>query len=300
MDRKYQIFISSTYEDLKDERDVIVKATREMGHIPVGMELFSAGDEEHWKVITREIDQSDFYVVVLAHRYGSTIDGVSYTEKEYDYAVLKGVPVMGFVISEGAPWANNKTDKDQNATAALTIFKEKVRGKPIGFWDNSDDLKALYTVALGKEIPNHERPGWVRGDQVADPEVINELSRLSGENKGLRNALEKAESISDVESHQAVARTLEFLESSEARGRIRAKDSTEYQDVPSQTLLQIFDYVSPSMVLEVADKQLSNVVALAYLTGSELEANQYDMSNFPFPSNWTDQLMCEFIALAGC
>ncbi len=45
MDKKYQVFISSTYEDLKEERDQAIKAVLEMGHIPVGMEMFSAADE---------------------------------------------------------------------------------------------------------------------------------------------------------------------------------------------------------------------------------------------------------------
>jgi Domain of unknown function (DUF4062) len=53
---KYQIFISSTYEDLKDEREQVIKACLEMGHIPVGMEMFSAADEEQWRIITRQID----------------------------------------------------------------------------------------------------------------------------------------------------------------------------------------------------------------------------------------------------
>jgi hypothetical protein len=46
MDRKYQIFLSSTYQDLRDEREQVIKAILEMGHIPVGMEMFSASDEE--------------------------------------------------------------------------------------------------------------------------------------------------------------------------------------------------------------------------------------------------------------
>lgn len=90
---KYQVFVSSTHQDLKDERDQVIKATLEMGHIPVGMEMFSAADEEQWRVITRQIDQSDYYVVIVAHRYGSVLEGVSFTEKEYDYAVQKGIPV---------------------------------------------------------------------------------------------------------------------------------------------------------------------------------------------------------------
>jgi Domain of unknown function (DUF4062) len=61
-----------------------------MGHIPVGMEMFNAADEEQWQVITRTIDQCDYYVVIIAHCYGSTVEGISFTEKEYDYARRPG------------------------------------------------------------------------------------------------------------------------------------------------------------------------------------------------------------------
>jgi hypothetical protein len=62
MDAKFQVFLSSTFEDLKKEREQVIKAILEMGHVPVGMEMFSAADEEQWKVITRQIDQSDYYI----------------------------------------------------------------------------------------------------------------------------------------------------------------------------------------------------------------------------------------------
>ena len=102
MNVKYQVFVSSTYEDLRAERDQVVKAILEMGHIPVGMEMFSAADEEQWSLIARTIEEVDYYVVILAHRYGSTVAGVSYTEKEYDHAVSCGVPTLGFSIDKAA------------------------------------------------------------------------------------------------------------------------------------------------------------------------------------------------------
>lgn len=86
MDKKYQIFVSSTYEDLKEERDQAIKAILEMGHIPVGMEMFSAADEEQWQLIARQIEATDYYIIIVGHRYGSeTREGISYTEKEFDY-----------------------------------------------------------------------------------------------------------------------------------------------------------------------------------------------------------------------
>jgi len=184
MDRKYQIFVSSTYDDLRDQRNAIVKAILEMGHIPVGMEMFSAADEEQWRIITSHIERSDYYVLVIAHRYGSTVDGLSFTEKEYDYSVSKTIPVLGFIIEDSAPWPRDRVE--QTAAAALDAFKQKVKRKPVSFWLSTDQLAAQVAIALSKQITAHPRPGWIRGDQAAGPEVLGELARLSSENAELR------------------------------------------------------------------------------------------------------------------
>src|SRR3954447_18526006 len=90
--KKLQVFVSSTYLDLKEERQAAVEAILTAGHIPAGMELFAAGDQSQMKVIQRWIDESDVFLLVLGGRYGS-IDGSSgksYIELEYDYAVAQG------------------------------------------------------------------------------------------------------------------------------------------------------------------------------------------------------------------
>lgn len=45
MPAKYHVFVSSTYEDLTDERERVIRAILEMGHIHVGMEMFNAANE---------------------------------------------------------------------------------------------------------------------------------------------------------------------------------------------------------------------------------------------------------------
>ena len=69
-DKKFQIFISSTYEDLIEERRAVQDAILSMYHFPVGMELFGATSDDQWKVIQDTIDSSDYYVLIIAHRYG--------------------------------------------------------------------------------------------------------------------------------------------------------------------------------------------------------------------------------------
>ena len=74
MQKKYQIFISSTYEDLKDERKKVQDTILRMYHFPIGMEMFSAGNVDQWKVIRETIDSSDYYILLVGHRYGSIIE----------------------------------------------------------------------------------------------------------------------------------------------------------------------------------------------------------------------------------
>lgn len=165
MDVKYQIFVSSTYRDLKDERNEIFKAILEMNHIPVGMEMFSAADEEQWRIITRTIDQCDYYVVIIAHRYGSTTGDISYTEKEYDYAVEQGVPILGFIIADNVQWNPRDIDEGRKRQA-LENFKNKVKTRMISYWSSAADLYGKCSIALMKQFDQNPRPGWVRVSDV--------------------------------------------------------------------------------------------------------------------------------------
>jgi hypothetical protein len=98
MDRRYQVFVSSTYEDLQEERRETMQALLALDCIPTGMELFPAADDDSWTLIKRFIAGCDYYVVIIGGRYGSKApSGRSYTEMEYDYAVEAGLPILAFL-----------------------------------------------------------------------------------------------------------------------------------------------------------------------------------------------------------
>lgn len=198
MNIKYQIFISSTYEDLKEERDQVIKACLEMGHIPVGMEMFSAADEEQWQIIARQIEASDYYVVIVANKYGSITNGISYTEKEYDYAIAKGVPVLGFVLKDGAMWPSDRTESDTKIRRKLDAFKQKVKGRPVNFWATKEELHGQCAIALMKTFNTQPRPGWMSVTEIGGSEVSAEMSRLSSENAKLRAELDELKPLNDT------------------------------------------------------------------------------------------------------
>src|SRR5262245_53455358 len=95
MDKRYQVFLSSTFTDLKEERQAALRAVLELDDKPAGMELFPAADDSAWQLIRDVIDASDYYVVIVGGRYGSLDEeGIGYTEKEYDYALATRKPVV--------------------------------------------------------------------------------------------------------------------------------------------------------------------------------------------------------------
>ncbi len=86
MEKRYQVFVSSTFRDLELERQEVMHALLELDCMPSGMELFPAANETQWNLIKKVIDDCDYYVLILGGRYGSIgPEGISYTEMEYRY-----------------------------------------------------------------------------------------------------------------------------------------------------------------------------------------------------------------------
>jgi hypothetical protein len=95
--KKYQVFVSSTYTDLQEERQEVIKALLELDCFPAGMEFFPSTDDDQWTLIKRIIDECDYYIIIIGGRYGSvTPEGISHTEKEYRYALETGKPIIAF------------------------------------------------------------------------------------------------------------------------------------------------------------------------------------------------------------
>jgi hypothetical protein len=188
MDKKYQVFISSTFEDLKEVRSRVSDVILEMNHFPIGMEYFSADDNEQWETIKNSIDSSDYYVVIIGHRYGSqTKDGISYTEKEYDYASKQGIPILAFIRNRDIALKVNEREEKIEIKEKLDRFIDKAKNnKMCDFWNQSEDLVSKVSVSLYKQFVKNNRLGWIKNDKYDFEKLLNELSTLSNENIELR------------------------------------------------------------------------------------------------------------------
>lgn len=168
MDKRYQVFVSSTYRDLKEERQAIVHALLDIDAIPAGMEMFPASNEGSWALIQKAILASDYYVLIVAGRYGSVdASGSGYTEREYDFAIKSGVPVLAFLHSDPEQIAAGRSERTAELQSKLEAFRAKVQsGRNVNFWSNDGELKTKIISSLHRAFRDIPRAGWVRTKEV--------------------------------------------------------------------------------------------------------------------------------------
>jgi hypothetical protein len=181
MDRRYQIFVSSTFLDLQEERAAVVSALLQMDAMPAGMELFPAADDDAWTLIERVIEASDYYLLVVGGKYGS-IDPeteLSYTEREYDHAVAAGKPVMAFLHENPDAIPAGKSERGEEAQAKLDSFRKKVEvQKHVKYWSNADSLQGRVAMSFASFTKTYPAVGWIRGDVETAAGALAEINDL--------------------------------------------------------------------------------------------------------------------------
>src|ERR1051325_1908911 len=166
MDKRYQVFVSSTYEDLKEEREKVIQALLELDCIPSGMELFPAADEDQWTLIKKVIDDCDYYIVIIGGRYGSiAASGTRYTQMEYEYALSKGKPILRFINRNPDSIPVSKADRSAHSRAKLEKFRQELKQKMCSYWESPDELGSKVKSSLIKLIKDKPAVGWIRGSE---------------------------------------------------------------------------------------------------------------------------------------
>jgi hypothetical protein len=208
MEKRYQVFISSTFADLEEERKEVMEAIINLNCFPAGMEMFPAADIEQFEYIKTIIDQSDYYVLVIAGRYGSVAeDGKSYTEKEYEYAKEKGIPVLVFVKKDIENILATKTDKNLELKEKLNKFREDAMTNRLAkFWDEKMELKYQVSDSLSKAFKMNPRDGWIKGDIPTNTTTLIELEKLRKEKEVLeKNIKELNIKVNEKKEKQALS-----------------------------------------------------------------------------------------------
>ena len=206
MRRKYQVFISSSFEDLKDARQELIKATLRKDHIPFGMEMLKAGSERSLDVIEKHIKSSDIFVIMVGARFGSLVDDrtndpLTFTEKEYELAIDYKLPIIAFLIDDREykkVRANLPLNsRERECERDLLKFRERVKGtRIVEFFStaNLGDLAHKYSSSLSDEIEKLNdagyKGGWIEGREYEALRDRESLGLLSSENPFFQKLLD--------------------------------------------------------------------------------------------------------------
>lgn len=185
MNKKYQVFVSSTFEDLKEARKKVQEVLLTAECIPMGMEAFVADNNDQFNVIKSKIDLCDYYILIIGKRYGSINPETqkSYTEMEYDYAIERSIPVLVFSINDNATAAD---DNDAEKARKLAEFRERaLKNRMACIWDDINDLAVKVVSSIANAKVNIARPGWVRAGKYNNEELLEQLNSLRLENSQL-------------------------------------------------------------------------------------------------------------------
>lgn len=272
IEKKYQIFVSSTYADLQEERKEIIQALLELECIPVGMEMFPAANDDQWTLIKRLIDDCDYYILIMGGRYGSlSKEGISYTQMEYEYAISKSIPVISFIHNNPENIAVGKSEQNPESILKLQEFRQKVENKLCKYWNSPSDLGSKVSRSLIRLIKDYPRDGWIKAKYLPSEDANKEILELRRQieilNKEVSSFSENAPKGSELLEQGDDEATIKYIYTTTSREN---SFSISYEDIDEKydsrtfpvilTWNEIFKSISPLMIDEANEGNLKEKI----------------------------------------
>jgi Domain of unknown function (DUF4062) len=220
MEKRYQVFVSSTSVDLSRERRAVIEALYEASYFPVGMEFFNAATEAAWPTIEKIIDSCDYYVVISAGRYGSQRPtGISFTESEYDYATQIAKPRLAFLYKDLDQLPRKKTEPTDEGAAKVETFRSRLMTDLLcKFWRNGSELARQVVGGLNAAIQSNPQPGWIRADSLdALPGTTREDILIPSQSLGIGVISPDGQASVTMRNRIASAKAIAIMSTSAAR-----------------------------------------------------------------------------------
>lgn len=306
MEKRYQVFISSTFRDLIDERQAVLRGILELDHIPAGMELFPATSAAAWELIRDVIDNSDYYLVIIGGRYGSIGEqGISYTEMEYDYAISARKPVIALLHNDPTKLLRDKTDTDEETWTRLQEFRAKVEDRhTCSYWETADDLMVRVVAGISAAVKRNPAVGWVRSDQVPSGAAIADALALRERVSELEAELDRVNTTPPPGTENLMQGEDEFELHMEFRGTHKTtRRSQRYSAKLEVSWNKIFSGVAPVLINEASESQFRSAfrrhfeqLAIEEFIGYENLQNRY-LDSFEFRDDEIDTCLVQLRAL---
>jgi PAS domain S-box-containing protein len=151
----FKVFLCSTYSDLLNEREAVLRVIQRLQLLHTSMEFFGARPETPLETILDEVRGSDIVIVIIGHRYGTFVPGkrFSYTEIEYREAWRSKKPCLVYIRSDDVPILPSYIEKDPVGINALEKFKKLLRSRHlIASYRQAEDLSVHVAVDIERIV----------------------------------------------------------------------------------------------------------------------------------------------------
>jgi hypothetical protein len=149
-----RVFVSSTYKDLIGHRLAVADALERLGLEFKRMETFGARPQDATQACLAEIEASELFVGIYAHRYGfvPANSAISITEAEFDHAFQNRRPTFCFFVDEGYQWPREFCDNEPGRSQ-LAKFKARVEVLVVrDYFTTPDVLASRVASSVGRYL----------------------------------------------------------------------------------------------------------------------------------------------------
>jgi hypothetical protein len=215
-------YLSSTYADLEKYRRRAYQELRNLGFDVLAMEDYGAADERPIDRCLADVERSDLYVGIFAHRYGFIPDAEnperrSITELEYRHAVDKNIPRLIFQVPADAKWERKFDDaitgEGDRGKRISNLREELAKNRLLKEFATPDELSAA--VASGASR-------WLRDRQEISSTRVNPSQPAAPHPRELLFDLLILHAPSDGDSAAALAEALPWKVTRSETGLVAA------------------------------------------------------------------------------
>lgn len=176
LDKRYQVFITTSGKEMQPERMVVSQTL-------IGMGYFSWGLEQRTPLSTafarRQIDDCDYVLLLLGSQYGEqSVSGVSYMHLEYIYAVTKQKPII--VLMNENPESRDPLLQEAKPELRNRFyeFRQKLQKEveQVVSFKTLRELELAVRSYMPQMLERYPVVGWVRPQSIQS--LQDEIDRL--------------------------------------------------------------------------------------------------------------------------
>jgi formylglycine-generating enzyme required for sulfatase activity len=164
------IYLSSTYEDLKEYRQAVFDALRKSQYTVKAMEDYVATDQRPVDKCLKDVEQADIYVGLFAFRYGyippashNNPDNLSITELELRHAERLKKPCLTFLADHKTPgipqqFVDSFTGDGESGQQIKRLREYLGQERTRSLFSGPYQLASLVQAAVASHLADNDKP----------------------------------------------------------------------------------------------------------------------------------------------